>query len=86
MNTARENALPNVRRVTSALGLGVAVGLLPINGEQVAPALAILDKLMEIRDERDEARGEIARLRAVLAPDGKSAASAETIESYALAE
>lgn len=86
MNTARENVLPNVRRVTSALGLGVAVGLLPINGEQVAPALAILGKLMEIRDERDEARGEIARLRAVLAPDGKSAASAETIESYALAE
>lgn len=86
MNTARENALPNVRRVTSALGLGVAVGLLPINGEQVAPALAILDKLLEIRDERDEARAEIARLRAVVTPDGKLAASQETIDSYALAE
>lgn len=82
MNTARESVLPNVRRVTSALGLGVAVGLLPINGDQVAAALAILDKLMEIRDERDEARAEIARLRAAAAPGGKSPASNATIDSY----
>lgn len=87
MTTARAAVLPQVRRVTDAITLGVLTELLPLPGDKVMPALAVLTRMVELRDERDDARKTLAVLRGAHTADGASStASSETIDSYQTAE
>lgn len=87
LTAARAAALPQVKRVTAAITLGVATELLPLPGDKLSAGLAVLTRLVTLRDERDEARQVAVVLRGAITLAGKgSSASDETIDSYQITE
>lgn len=87
LTAARAAALPQVKRVTAAITLGVATELLPLPGDKLSAGLAVLTRLVSLRDERDDARQAAVVLRGAITLAGKdSTASDETIDSYQHAE
>ena len=80
-SAVRQALLPSIERLTKAIGLGMTTGALPIDGNHIAPVLALLVRLLTLRDERDAARAEtVIALGAQLTKSGP--ASPETINSY----
>lgn len=87
MTGPRTAALPAIQQLTDAITLGVATELLPLSGDKLSSGLAVLTRLVQLRDERDAARRAAVSLRGAFTLAGKdSSASDATVDSYQPAE
>jgi hypothetical protein len=79
MTPQRAQLLPKLVELSKAIATGVAMGVLPTDGNKIAPTLVLLQRAIALRNERDAA---LVRAAAAVSDFKSFAADHATIASY----
>lgn len=80
--TARAGFVPRIQTITTAMSIGVKLGVLPTSGEQLGAVLSLLARCVDLKQERDAAQQQVVQMRTAMAAVGKAKLPQEVVNTY----